>query len=135
MRPKEGFADVNIAQSRNDSLIQKGGFDRRVATLEGLGEIGFVKGVAQWLWPQLGQKGMRLGAGGVHQVHRAKAAGVVKGNPRAALHMKHDMIVLFGGGVIVDKATKRVTRNQHPPRHAKMDQKRLTRGQIGKDVL
>jgi demethylmenaquinone methyltransferase / 2-methoxy-6-polyprenyl-1,4-benzoquinol methylase len=72
---------------------------------------------------------------GRHQVHRAEAAGVVERNPRAAFHVKDHMVMLLRCGVVMMELAQHHARNQHSPRHAKVDQQRLARIEVGQDVL
>ncbi len=129
------FADIDIAKPRHDALIQQRRFDRGFAPSKARRKIRPVKAIAQRLWPKTRQQGMRLGRFGFHQIHRAKTAGVVKGNLRPARHMQHDMVMLLRGGMGVDIFAKNRPRHQHPPRHAQMDQQRLARIQICQNIL
>ena len=72
---------------------------------------------------------------GFHQVHRAKPPGVVKGDARPARHMQNDMVMFLRRGVVMVKRADHLPGNQHAPRHAQMDQKRLAGGQIGQNIL
>jgi uncharacterized membrane protein len=88
----------------------------------------------------LGEERVGVGGGGGHQVHRAEAAGVVEGDAGAIVHIKDDMIVLFGRGVVVVPFAQRFAliggrRDEHPARHAEMDEERFAGGEIGEDVF
>ncbi len=106
----QGFADVDIAKTCDNMLIQQGGFDRGVATLEPRDEVVFVKTIAKRFRAKSRQQGVAVGAGGGHQVHRAEAAGIVEGDAGAVFHIEHDMVMLFGRGMVVVPFTQRFAR-------------------------
>ncbi len=51
------------------------------------------------------------------------------------VHGQHHMVVLLRRGMVVVELAQHRARNQHPPRHAEVDQQRLARGEVGEDVL
>lgn len=132
---EQHLADIDIAQPRHQMLIEQRGLDRRVAPGKPRHQIGFVKFIAQRLWPQHRQQRMRLRRGRRHQIHRAKAAGVIEGHARAALQIKHHMVMFRRCRMGVMERTQNRAGNQHPPRHAQMDQQAFPAGQIGQNVF
>jgi demethylmenaquinone methyltransferase / 2-methoxy-6-polyprenyl-1,4-benzoquinol methylase len=130
---EQGFANVDIAQTRDDALIQKRGFDRGAAASQTRRKVGFVEIIPKGLRPKSRQQGMRATCG--HEVHRAKTAGVVEGDPGAALHVQNHMVMLLRRGVVVVELAQHRAGNQHPARHAKVNEQRLTPIQIGEDVF
>ncbi len=70
-----------------------------------------------------------------HQIHRAKAAGVVERNPRPTTHMKNDMVMLGRGRVRLVKFTDHMPRDQHPARHAQVDQQCFRTVEINEDIF
>ena len=60
---EQHFADVDVAKTRHDVLIQQRRLDRRAAALQPGGEVGFVEVVAQGFGAKVGQQRMLLGRG------------------------------------------------------------------------
>ncbi len=134
-RAVEHFADIDVAQTCDDSLIEKRRLDGRVPPREPPGQVGFVKTIAEWFRADSGQKPVSVEIGRRPKVHRAKAAGIVEGHADATFHVDDNVIVFRGRGMGVVELAKLVAGDQHPPRHAEVDDQRLVTLQIGKDVL
>ncbi len=141
----EHLADIDIAEARNDPLVEERGLDRGLAPLEAGGEVGFVEGIAERFWPDIGQQPMTIERVGGDQIHRAEAAGVVEGNARAGVGIKHHMVMFLGRGVGEGEAAGHVGHalcascagrgNQHAARHAQMNDQGLAGIEIGEDVF
>ena len=131
----QDLADIDIAKPRDDTLIQKRGLDRHPPPLQPRDQVVLVKRIAQGLRPEVAQEPMRVPPGGRHQVHRPEPARIVEGDARAVVEIQHDMVMLFRRRMGVVERAGCIARNQDAARHAQMDQKRLIRGQIGKDVF
>ena len=52
-----------------------------------------------------------------------------------ALHIQHDMVMFGGGGVGVVEIPDLRAGNQHPPRHAQMNEQGFPARQVGQDIL
>ena len=131
----QDFADVDIAQPRDDPLIQKRGLDGGVFALQRRDQIVLVESVPQGLRPQNRDQLMLLQRCSGREVHGPKAAGVVEGHATTVRHVPNDVVVLFRGGVFVMELPQRIARDQNAPRHAEMDDQGLTRGQVREDIL
>ena len=132
---KKSLADVDIAQSGDNPLVQKHGFHRGHLAFEGVNQVGLVERVSQRFRSQPSQQFVALGGRCRHQVHRAEPAWIVEGDAGAVRHVQHDMIMLLRCRVVVHELPERVARNQHASRHAQMDQQRLSAVEIGEDVF
>ena len=131
----ERFANVDIAQARDQVLIQERRLDRRGLPGQTRDQIAFGEPVPQRLRPDVGQQGMAVRRCGVEQVHRAETPCVIEGDARPAPHVQDHMVMLFRRGVVVVKFSDLGAGYQHPARHAQMDQKRLAGGEVGQDVF
>ncbi len=106
--PKQCFTDIDIAQPRDDSLIEQGGFDRGVPALERRDQMRFVEIVAQRLGPENHQQLVFVRGRGRHQVHRPEPARVVEGDAGTIVHVKHHMVMFLRRRVVMHELPQRV---------------------------
>ena len=132
---KQHFGHIDIAQPRDDPLIEQRRLDRGCAALQPLGQIIFVEIVAERLGAKPRQEPMRRLAVGAHQIHRAETPRIVEGHPRAALHLQHHMVMFLRRRMIQMEPAEHHPGHQHPPRHAQMDQQALAAVEIGQDIF
>jgi demethylmenaquinone methyltransferase / 2-methoxy-6-polyprenyl-1,4-benzoquinol methylase len=90
---------------------------------------------------------MRLELGRRPEVHGAEAAGVVEGDPRPAVEVEHDVVVLGGGREdVVEDADGRAPcpggecrgfgqADEQPARHAEMHDQRVAAVEVGEKIL
>ena len=94
-----------------------------------------MKTVAEWLRSHRREESVTVEIVGRPEVHGAEPPRIVQGNPRAALDIEHHMVMFLWQRQIVVKAPCNGARDQDPPRHAQMHQKRLAAVEIGEQVF
>lgn len=114
-RTEKRLTDIDIAKASDDSLIEQCRFHGRLAALEGCDKVIFMEIVPQRLRSQHRKQLVTVGCRRIQQVHRTKAARIIKSDPRAIFHVKDHMIMFGGLRMRMHKLAKRVTRYRHPP--------------------
>src|SRR5436190_7694928 len=94
----QGFANVDVAQSRHDPLVEQKQLDRRQAPGKTPFEIPRIQ--AERLWPERVQHGPFLELISAHQIKRSEPAGIVKRHAAAILRRDDEMVVFRGLGRI-----------------------------------
>ena len=135
------FADIDVAETGNQPLIEESGLQRRDLVAEEERQTLRAHGLAQWLDPHRGEMLTASEVQGRHEVHEAEAARIVIGDGGAVRHRHHHMVVL---GVAersfeIEISGRDVTtiRQGHveAPAHAEMQDQRLSRVETGGEVF
>src|SRR5580693_3513379 len=90
----QSLADINIAETGNQGLIEERGFERRCLPRKKSGESRAVEFVAERFYSDVVEKRMRGKFRTWDQLHEAEAAGVVINDAHAGREVEGDMIVL-----------------------------------------
>ena len=127
----QGFADINIAQSRDHMLVEQGGFYLRLFPAQDTAQHGRREVITQRLWPDIIQTVWLVLA---NQFHKTKTARIIKCHPRAIIHIK-DHMVMFGISVMrlmgKDAGGNRgISVYRETPRHTQMHKQALARRQL-----
>ena len=92
-RPVQRLADINVAETGDDLLIQERGLERRLLALAGARQHRSVEFVAERLGPKRAQQRLPVELGARDELHHAEAARIVEGDPRAGRHVEHHVVV------------------------------------------
>src|SRR3984893_10356706 len=87
------LADVNIAKTGNQGLIEERGFERRCLPRKKPGQSRAVEFVAQRFYSDVVEKRMRGEVRTRDQLHEAEAGRIVVNDTRARREVERDMIV------------------------------------------
>jgi len=129
----KSFADIDVAESCNDSLVQQSTLDRRTLALEGRGQDRSAEGVTERFRPEVRQQGMRLQSSRCDEIHDSEAPRIVETNLVALVCLEDDVIVFVE---ILRRAVQvRALYNRHASRHAEMAEKRFAAVQGDQNVL
>jgi hypothetical protein len=135
----ERLADVDVAQPRDDALVQQRGLDRRALAPERAARGGRRERVAERFGAEVLQQPVRLdvavGARSIAPKRRASLKVM-----RAPASVSRTTWSCFSGAgwawwKTPGAARSVRRRDDHAARHAEMDDQRLARGQIGEDVF
>ena len=107
----QGFARVDIADARDQRLVEEGDFDGGGFGREGVGEIASGEAGFERFGAELGEEPMLILARGFDQVERAEAAGIDEADGASSAGCERKMLVALGGLIDGDAA-----------RHAEMDE-------------
>jgi len=124
----ERLADIYIAQTRHNALIEEGGLDLARLAFERHSQGRAVEIIAQGFWPQSLQP---CGFARRDKFHKPETARIVESNTRAAAHLEDDM-VMFGIGIVGvgEAAGLIIPINREAPRHAQMHEQAVASGQL-----
>ncbi len=99
----QGLADVDVAQPRDDALVEQGGLHVLDLAGEGRFQMAGVEVRAQGLGAQAGEPSVVRQSISGDQVHVAEAAGVEIGDPGAGVGLEHDVgVLVLGGGLLAE---------------------------------
>lgn len=128
--PKQGLADIDIAEPGNEFLVQQRGLDRRLFPLEHTQEIVGMEAIAQRLWPEMGKAWIARKVRCRPELHEAEPAWIIIGDEAAALGMEDNMIMGWvRAGLLMEKAEPCILYSE-PAGHAEMHDQRLAGGQV-----
>ncbi len=132
------FADIDIAEPGDDSLIQQRRLQARLLSLAGARQHGGVEFIAERFGAKVFQQ--RLGVEPVtrDELHRSEPARIVKGYARAGRHMEDDVIVgdvLAPLVIIAADRFVRFVKDMKRAGHAEMHDQHVAGRQIGKQIF
>src|SRR5690606_11434898 len=127
--PEQAFGDVDVAEPGDDALVEKRGLQGRAPSGEPLLQHGARELVAERLRAELLEELVIEEPVVGDEVHRAEAARVVEADLGTVLENEDDMVVR-----IARDGRGRLDQN-HPPRHAEMDEESLAAVEVNEDVL
>ena len=133
--PPQGLADVDVAEARDDALVEEDRLHRREAAGHAGGEGGGGEGVAEGLGAEAGEQRVGVEHGRRHEVDQAEAAGVVEGEAGAVVEVEDDVVVLFGRRVRVVEDADRGAGDEDAAGHAEVDDQRLAAVEVGEEIL
>ncbi len=128
---KERLADVDVAKTGHDALVQQRGLDRRALALQRGGQVGAVEAVAQGLRAQTLQQLVCRYPVCRDQVHHAETAGIVEADLVAQVGLEDDVIVLLQRPARVLAGLL----DHHPARHSQMADQDLFVIQVRQNVF
>src|SRR5580698_1727360 len=128
-RAPQGLADIDVAEPRDDALVEQGGFDRRLLVLEGLAKERRAEIGRQRLDPDALEQLVPADRGGVDQRHQSEAAVVVEYDPRGRIGVEDDVVVLARTRAVLralvvelaELAVRTSCIDAHAAAHAQMD--------------
>src|SRR5262245_24460530 len=97
MRPPQRLADIDIAETGNDRLVEKGALERLALAAQTPCEIVGIQRIARRLGAEFGKGRVEVELAALPQMHEAETARVVVDDlqrPAFALHMDDNVIML-----------------------------------------
>ncbi len=123
--PEQGLADIDIAEARNDLLVEQRGLERGLAPRKyGRQEIA-AEFVAERLDPQPLEKRVLEKLGAAAQQHEAEAARIVIGDAGAGIGRQDDVIVRRKARAFVVEAAGKGALDPERARHSEMRDQNL----------
>lgn len=133
--PKKRFADIDIAKSGHQALVQKGALDRRTPAFERASKIGRAECVGERLWPQTTEQPVRIELGRWCQVNGPEPARIVEDDSLSRLCQHLDVIMaVMPRGHVIGRLRGQI-RDQDAPGHAQMQDQRLVAIKINQHIL
>ena len=114
--PEQAFADIDVAEARDNRLVKEGRLDRRTTPGEAGGEHRPAERVRQRFGPESRQHGVVRQLRRRRQIHEPEPPRVVETNDGPRLDVENDVIVDFG-------RRRPVLENPEPAGHAEMRHK------------
>ena len=92
-RPKESLADIDVAEAGDAALVEQGGLERRLRTLEHARQACGSRSHRQRLGAKPAQQPVPGELARRRQIHESEAPRIVVDDARAVIEVKNDMIM------------------------------------------
>ena len=101
----KGLGHIDVAQPRDDPLVQESGLDALLSPHEGEGQSFGAERAGQGLRPQSAKPRMIVQRTRWDEVHIAEATGVVEPDDHAPVGFENDMgVLLVAAGLVLENA-------------------------------